>query len=213
MAQALLSPWKNCWTDRGFRVQVLFTLPVLIVVLTALARFLEIVEHRPGVVIPDPVLVLFSPLNLTWLTFGLIYISLFVAIGFLSLHPRLLLLAMQSYCVMVAFRVVAMYLLPLEPPPTMIPLNDPFVQGLGTGKLLTRDLFFSGHTSTLFLLTLTAKNRKVRTLFLLCTVLVAVSVIAQHVHYTVDVFAAPVFAYAAYRTVLFFRRDLGPGAA
>jgi hypothetical protein len=213
MIRLLVSPWKDCWSDRGFRTQVLVTAPVLIIVLTGLARFLEEVERRPGAVIPDPVLAFFAPLDLTWLTFGLIYVSLLVAIGFLSLHPRLLLVAVQSYCVMVGFRVVAMYLLPLDPPPTMIPLHDPFVQVFGTGELLTRDLFFSGHTSTLFLLTLTANNRTVRTLFLVSTILVAASVIAQHVHYAVDVFAAPFFAYGAYRTVRLFRPDLRPGEA
>ena len=45
-----------------------------------------------------------------------------------------------------------MYSLPFNPPPEMIPLNDPFVQFFGSGKLLTKDFFFSGHTATLFLL-------------------------------------------------------------
>jgi membrane-associated phospholipid phosphatase len=98
---------------------------------------------------------------------------------------------------MVIFRMIAMYLLPLDPPPAMIPLQDPMVEFFGTGKLLTRDLFFSGHTSTLFLLFLVTPRGILKSLFLGCTILVAVAVLVQHVHYTIDVFAAPFFAYAA----------------
>jgi membrane-associated phospholipid phosphatase len=95
-----------------------------------------------------------------------------------------------------------MFLLPLEPPALLIPLRDPFVQYLGTGTLLTKDLFFSGHTSTLFLLFLTARGARLKAIFVVCTVGVAISVLLQHVHYSVDVFVAPFFAYAAYRVAL-----------
>ncbi|MGB2958557.1 MAG: phosphatase PAP2-related protein, partial [Bacteroidota bacterium] len=116
--------------------------------------------------------------------------------------------ALQSYVVMVGIRMVAMSLVPLEPPPTMISLTDPTVEYLGTGTLLTKDLFFSGHTSTLFLLFLSAQIRWQKGMFLVCFVVVAVCVLIQHVHYTIDVFAAPFFAYGAYRLVVLGRRPL-----
>ena len=46
-----------------------------------------------------------------------------------------------------------MWATPLDPPPGMIVLEDPLVQLFGgASRPLTRDLFFSGHTSTMFLL-------------------------------------------------------------
>ena len=144
--------WQGAWSNRAFRHQAVVTVPLLVLVLSVLARFLERNEARQGVVVPDPVLAMFSPHDVTWLTFGLIYIGLIAAIVYLLRHPRTLLVAMQAYTLMIVFRIVAMSLLPLEPPPAMIPLNDPLVEILGTGRLLTKDLFFSGHTSTLFLL-------------------------------------------------------------
>lgn len=191
--------WRAAWSDRGFRLRALLTAPALVLTLMVLARFLEQNELREGVVLADPVLRLFAPADVTWVTFGFIYLGLVVAVGSLLRHPPLLLLAVQTYIVMVVFRIIAMSLLPLEPPPTMIPLQDPLVEYVGTGKLLTKDLFFSGHTSTLFLLFLVFPAGRMKTLFLICTVLVAVCVVLQHVHYTIDVFAAPFFAFAAYR--------------
>jgi membrane-associated phospholipid phosphatase len=103
---------------------------------------------------------------------------------------------------MVAVRIVAMYLLPLEPPTTMIILNDPLVESFGTGQTLTKDLFFSGHTATLFILFLVSERKNIKALFLISTVAVAISVILQHVHYTIDVFAALFFTYACYKVIV-----------
>ena len=198
--------WAASWSDRGFRRQIIGTFPLLAVVLLSFTRFLEFAEHRPGVVFADPLLSLYDPVDLTWVTFGLIYLGLVVGLFFLATHPETLLLAIQSYIVMVVIRTAAMYLLPLEAPPQLIPLKDPFVQLFGSGAVPTKDLFFSGHTSTLFLLFLTVRNVRVKALFLFCTVGVAFCVLRQHVHYTVDVFCAPFFSYVAYRVALISRR-------
>ena len=208
MSIPIVAVWKKEWNDPSFRRQTLITMPVLLAVLFTLARFLEFAEQRAGATLPDPVLVLFTPIDVTWLTFGLIYVGLVVGIGYLLRRPRYLLLAIQSYVVMVLFRIVAMYLLPLDPPASLIPLADPLVEYFGTGKVLTKDLFFSGHTATLFILFLAAPGRWVKAVFLTCTISVAVCVLVQHVHYSIDVFAGPVFAFTAYQLVMRFRRDL-----
>ena len=179
---------------------------LLVLALVSLTTFLTHVEQRPGVVLPDPILALIRPRDLTWVTFGFIYLGLLTGIALLARHPRLLMLAIQSYIVMVLVRMAAMYMVPLDPPPGMIALKDPFVEYFGTGRLLTKDLFFSGHTSTLLLFFLIVPERGARLLFLLCTVGVAVCVLLQHVHYSVDVFAALFFGYGAYRLALHVQR-------
>ncbi len=200
--QNLAAAWKSAWLDPAIRRALLITIPLLVLTLNMLARFLEGVEQRPGVVVSDPVLALFTPHDVTWLTFLLIYAGLFGAIAILMRDPLRLLLAIHTYMIMVVFRIGAMSLLPLDPPLTMIPLTDPFVEYFGTGIPLNRDLFFSGHTSTLFLLGLTMPSHRWQTVFFLCTAAVACCVLIQHIHYTVDVFVAPFFAYASYRLAL-----------
>lgn len=197
--------WKEFLKDKKNRAEVLITLILLSIVLTSLTNFLNFVEARLGAVLPDPILNLFNPIDLTWLTFALIYGSIVVAIVTLSKNPKQLMFAIQLYTVMVAVRIAAMYLLPLEPPITMIALNDPFVEFFGTGQTLTKDLFFSGHTATLFILFLVSEKKMIKTVFLISTIVVAISVILQHVHYSIDVFAAVFFAYACYKLLLKFK--------
>jgi hypothetical protein len=210
MFRSLVSKWKDEWNDVSFRRQTVVTIPLLLIVLLALARFLEVVETRPGVAYTDAFLQLIPPRDMTWVTFGIIYAGLLGGIGYLAAKPRYLLLAMQAYVVTALLRMGAMFLLPLDPPPTILPLVDPLVEFFGTGVTLKRDLFFSGHTSTLFVLFLTAPDRGVKGIFLAATICVAACVLIQHVHYTIDVYAAPVFAYAGFSIVLKFQRDL-PG--
>lgn len=204
--------WEKRFSERSTRNEFLIVIAVLVVSLISLSNFLLFNELRNGVIFPDPILNLFSPLDVTWLTFVIIYSALIVAIIYLIKYPELLTLALLSYAFTAFFRIAAMYSLPLNPPVNMIPLNDPFVQLFGGGNILLKDLFFSGHTSTLFLLFLVVKKKKIKLVFLLLTFAVAVCVLVQHVHYTVDVIAAPFFAYAAFvfadRTLIYMRKIL-----
>jgi hypothetical protein len=178
-------------------MRVYVTVPALIVILFSLTRFLLWVEARPGVVLDDPLLRTFSPINTNWVTFAFIYGGLITGIAILKRYPERLLLAFQSYVVMVVFRIIAMALVPLDPPSTPFLLVDPVVETFGTGALLTKDLFFSGHTATLFLLFLVMPSKPAKTAFVACVLAVAICVLLQHVHYTIDVFAAVFFASCA----------------
>jgi len=94
-----------------------------------------------------------------------------------------------------------MYLTPFEAPEKIILLDDPFVQFFAKGDILTKDLFFSGHTGTLFLLFLLAENKTLKTIFLILTLMVGTAVLLQHVHYSIDVFVAPFVAYGSYKII------------
>jgi hypothetical protein len=187
-------------------LQLLLTVPIMGILLLSYARFLDWIEFRPGVVFHDPLLALFHARKVTWIVFGLVYGGLVLGVGTLSICPPALLLALQSYSLMVAVRMAAIYFVPLDPPLGMIPLKDPFVALFAAGPVLTKDLFFSGHTATLFLLFLTAQHRVLRVVFLLATLWVGALVLWQHVHYTVDVLAAPFITIGCYRCVLMLRR-------
>ena len=191
--------WKVFFSSNRNRIEFIISILLLAVILLTLTNFLNYVESRNGFSFDDPVLSLFEPTDLTWLTFTLIYGSLTVAIVNLISKPEKLLFTIQLYTLMVVVRIISMWLLPLNPPERMILLNDPFVEFFGTGKTLTKDLFFSGHTATLFILFLTADDRLIKGIFLLSTILVALCVLMQHVHYSIDVFAAIFFTYACYQ--------------
>jgi hypothetical protein len=207
MADSAAGAWAEAWRDRGFRVRLAVTVPALVAALAVLSRFLDFVEGRPGAVLADPVLARIPPHDVTWLTFGLIYLGIFFGVARLLTEPRRLVVALQAYVVMVLLRIAAMWVTPLEAPPGLIPLQDPLVRLFGPGTLLTKDLFFSGHTATLFLLALAVSGRLWKAVFLAGTAAVAACVLWQHVHWTIDVLAAPLFAFASYRIAVSLGRE------
>jgi len=200
--------WRNLLLQKKFRTELIITIILLAFILFALSHFLIYVERRRGIVLNDPVLNQFEPINLTWLIFSLIYLSLTLAVIDLTKDPKRMLFVIQAYILMIAVRIAAMYVVPLDPPQNMIALNDPFVQLFGTGKPLTKDLFFSGHTATLFLLYMGTKRILLKRIFLIFTITVGISVLLQHVHYTADVLVAPFAAYGCYSLAGYLRSEL-----
>ncbi len=181
---------------------------LLVAILNAFTRFLEWVELRDGAVLADPLLAMITPRDFTWVTFGIIYAGLVLAIVYLAKRPERLLLAVQAYILMLVVRTFMMYLAPLNPSPGLIVLQDPLVEFAGDGNAPTKDLFFSGHTSTMFLLSLVISHGWMKRVYLLFTILVAVCVVWQHVHYVIDVLVAPFVAYACYRVALQFQQKI-----
>lgn len=195
-ANTAKAAWAHYLAATGSRYEIIGSVVLLVLVMATFAQFLGFVETRAGATLADPILNHLPNIDLTWVIFPLIYGSVIAAIVLLSAHPKRLVFALQLYALVVASRMLAMYLLPLDPPANMILLRDPIVELFATGTAPTRDLFFSGHTATMFMLYLTAENRIARTTFLVLTFVIAIALLLQHVHYTIDVVAAMVFAYA-----------------
>jgi membrane-associated phospholipid phosphatase len=197
--------WTQPYKLKNVQYKLIASIVVLAVVLYFYSNFLDHIELREGFSFNDPVLDLFHPVNLTWLIFTTIYLSLLAGIIILIKNPLKLTFTVQVYTLLILVRMMAMYTVPFNPPPSMIPLNDPFVQFFGTGKLLTKDLFFSGHTATVFMLFLVVDRKPYRQIFLILTIVVGISVLLQHVHYFIDVFAAPFFTSGCYFIVRYIR--------
>ena len=193
--------WKSFFSNKRNSVEFIITLILLTVLMLSFSQFLQFIEKRKGVSLPDPLLNTFNPVDLTWMTFTLIYLSIILFLFSVRKEPYKIMVSLQAYGLMVIFRTIAMYLTPLEAPTTLLMLNDPFVQLFGKGEILTKDLFFSGHTGTLFLLFLLTKNKMLKVVFLISTVTVGVAVLLQHVHYSIDVFIAPFVAYCSFRII------------
>jgi membrane-associated phospholipid phosphatase len=199
--------WKSFLHNKSLRLEFIFSIILLTAVLHLFSKFLQFIENRNGVILSDPVLNAFNPINLTWFTFGLIYFSVITALILLSREPERLMFLIECYTLLVVFRTIAMYITQLEAPATLIPLDDPLVQLFGNIEILRNDLFFSGHTATMFLLFLIIENKILKRVFLLFTMLVGISVILQHVHYTIDVFAAPFFSFASFKIISAVRKN------
>jgi len=198
--------WKTFFQDKKNRIELITTVILLTVLMLSFSQFLQFIEQREGVTLNDPLLKAFNPIDLTWLTFSLIYLSLILFLFIIRKDPYKVTIALQTYGLMVIFRIISMYLVPLEAPTTLVLLDDPFVQLFGKGDILTKDLFFSGHTGTLFILFLLTENKSLKFIFLISTIAVGIAVLLQHVHYSVDVLIAPFVAYGAFRIVILLHK-------
>ncbi|MDO8517095.1 MAG: phosphatase PAP2-related protein [Nanoarchaeota archaeon] len=61
------------------------------------------------------------------------------------------------------------------------------------------DLFFSGHVSVTFLGYLLFRKEKIGIFFLIASVIMAITVLLMHLHYSIDVFAAFFITYGSYK--------------
>jgi hypothetical protein len=184
---------------RRLRIAWAFTVLAAVPIVLSMSAFFQFIARTPGFSLRDPLLDGLPARDLSTPLFILLYgVIASVVIGLMR-HPTLFLRAAQAYVVLLLLRMIAMAALTLEPPPGLIELHDPISVLVYPGQEpFTKDLFFSGHTATVFLLYLAAPWRIVRPLLLVATLLVGSAVLVQHVHWTIDVLAAPAGAWLAW---------------
>jgi len=199
--EGLYSLWKRALRNRAFLAEIILS-AILITAVVRLCSFALVrLELRQGAMLDDPILKLVGPVKLTWFTFSLLWTSVISAIIMLLRFPRTFVIGFQAMGLILLFRTATIYLIPLRPLTTIIPLADPLIGFLGPGKIIIKDLLFSGHTSVMFLLCLSARYLWLRIVYLVGTITVGSCVLLQHVHYSGDVFIAPFFAYTSWRIV------------
>ena len=202
--------WKREARRPPFWVELAVTLIAFVIFLLVNLHFSDYVEARPGVELPDPILRLFSPVDVTWYVFAVLWFSTVLGMACLAPEPECILMVIQAFTLHNAFRVATLFLTPLEAPPGTIPLTDPLVELTATGETLTKDLFFSGHAAAMFLLFLSAKKRWLKPVFLMSTLVVSLLVVLQYVHYVVDVLVAPFMAYGSWRIIVLCHERFDP---
>ncbi len=193
--------WPAAWAAPAFRWRLLLVLLLIFGGLVPVVpSFYHWLQQRPGHVLPDPLLPLLPRRNVAPAIFTLMYGASLACIGFVLRRPALLLRGFWAYFLLQSVRMGVLWLVPLEPPLTALPLPDPFMDNVFHTQAapITKDLFFSGHTATATLLALAVRGRWWRGSLFAVAAAVGVLVLVQRVHYTYDVLAAPLFAGLAY---------------
>lgn len=193
--------WSKAWQDNWFRIRFMTVCLVTAVMLVSLPAFFRYIEQRNGIQLEDPLLQLIPSADVSIPTFLIIWsISLMVFIRGIQ-QPYFMLFMLGAFTLLGLSRIVSITLVPLEPPVGLITLKDPLTGVFygGTDVFITKDLFYSGHTSNMFLMYLCLSRKRDKQLALLAACTVAVLVLVQHVHYTLDVLAAFVFTYFIFR--------------
>ncbi len=203
----IISAWSHAWSFMSFRIQAIATLVAILTIPIIMNRFFDFVEARQGVLLNDYLLNYIPSYNASMIVFFFLYSGIFVGIYYHLLHPKTILIAFQTYVLVTLLRVLTITLVPLEPPIGYIPLREPFVQLFtSNGRIISKDLFFSGHMSTILSLFFSSHRKFVRTFLFYCSCMVGVMVLIQHVHYTIDVVVAIPITFVIY---LFCKNVLG----
>jgi len=175
---------------------LLLSLLALAIVLFAFLHFLTYNEARSGFPFNDPVLRALPPHNVSLLTFIITYSFCIFGIAMALQAPRIFILLVQAYTLMTLLRMLSLYFVPFDPPAGIIPLKDALLQSsFYSGRDNLRDLFFSGHTTTLFLFAFAFERKAMKILFAVVGCIVGFLLMLQHVHYSVDVIVGPVVAF------------------
>lgn len=135
----------------------------------------------------------------------------FLIIILLIFKPKYMLFSIKSLALFIIVRSFFISLTHLGIQPHQINF-DPNNIGFWLYDLLynsKNDFFFSWHTDLPFLMALIFYNEKLwRHIYFTISIVFAASVIIGHIHYSIDVFAAPFITYSIYSIAkVIFKRD------
>jgi membrane-associated phospholipid phosphatase len=197
-AYNMKSKWQGYLKERSNKQILFFTVFSLAIVLFAFLHFLTYNESRSGSEFDDPILKNLTPQDLSGITFLLTYSVALTGIIISLKEPRIFIVLLQAYLILTLLRILSLYLIPLAPPPGIIILNDKLLRfSFYSGRDNLKDLFFSGHTATIFLFAFIFNDKRLKWIFSIAAILIGFLLMKQHVHYSIDILFAPVFAWLA----------------
>ncbi len=203
MIQTTTLPVKENWKElfhSSVKRSVFISGTILIIAITCvLPAFFNKIEHRNGLVLHDWVLASLPSHNFSIAIFSIIW-----GMGLLTLYravknPAILITYIWAMIFVIIARIITIRLVPLNPPVGLVPLADPVNDLFYGHSLITKDLFFSGHTASLVLMFLCMDRKADRVLAFIAIVVLVVLLLIQHIHYTVDIIAAPIIVYVIFR--------------
>jgi len=190
--------WDSAWQSSAFRKKVIIGFCLIVIILSFFPLFFQSIEKRDGIVLHDWLLNQLPAYDVSLYVFIIIWVSgLLIFVRFVQ-EPDLLLQAIWAYALLCIVRIISISMVPLAPPEKLLPIIDPISNIFYGKKYITKDLFFSGHTATIFLIFLCLRKKADKVLSLIGTIIVGILLLIQHVHYTIDVIAAPFFTYGVY---------------
>jgi hypothetical protein len=187
--------WQIAWDYPAFRVKLLAAVLIMAAILYSFPLFFSIIQPRPGRLVDDWVLDWIPTHDVSTWIFLVLYPASFYFLYRMITNTTLCITALWGYIFLCLARMITIYFIPLEPPATILHLTDPFSIFFYGKEFITKDLFFSGHTATMCLLGMCLEKRIEKQVLFAGTLILGVLLLVQHVHYTMDVIAAPFFSY------------------
>ncbi|PZP51140.1 MAG: hypothetical protein DI598_03965 [Pseudopedobacter saltans] len=199
-ARSIAIEWQLALRASQYKTALFVGLLIFGSLVMCLPAFFHVIQQRSGHQINDFLVNSLPSIDLSIPIFVVLWSVISLAVLRSLQNPQQFLTTLYAIIFLLLFRFLSITLVALEPPVGLIPIMDP-VSNLtyGHADFITKDLFFSGHTSSMFLSFLCLSRKPEKTFALVATFVIAIFVLIQHVHYTIDVLAAPFFTYLSYR--------------
>ena len=191
--------WITAFGDKIYKYKFISGFIGLFITVSCLPFFFQFIEKREGLVLNDIILNRLSPYNASALIFLIIWLVTLLMLVRAVQQPAIFIILLSSFTLLTVSRMATIYFIVLNPPPGLIVLKDPLSNFFYGKTFITKDLFYSGHTATMFLMYLCLEKRADKFIALTATCFIGFLVLLQHVHYSIDVLAAPVFTYFIFR--------------
>ncbi|MDX9970941.1 MAG: phosphatase PAP2-related protein [Candidatus Gracilibacteria bacterium] len=192
--------WKVLLNDPFFRLSLLsgiliFSFSYALTVFVSVRN--DLITYQP---VGDLFLDLLPTINLEFLfTYGIYSLVLSIFVYVFLLKPELSPFVLKSFGLLFIFRSAFVGLTHFGPPAGFFYDGVVYADGNFLQKLIFKnDLFFSGHTAIPFLAFLIFKESKFKWVQLFGSILMGITVLLMHVHYSIDVFAAFFITYGVY---------------
>jgi len=186
--------WELAWSYPAFRTKLLLGTVILIGILLFIPTFFANIEDREGTVLHDWILKEITPINVSFYIFFILYSTVIMFLVRMSMDSSICLKTLWSFIFLCLLRMITIKMVPLNPPHGIIELADPCSILFYRSNVITKDLFFSGHTATLIVGGMCMKQYRDKIIAFSAAVIIGILLLLQHVHYTADVIAAPFFS-------------------
>ena len=190
--------WSSALQHISFKRKLIIGVVLVTCILITLPFFFQYIEQRPGSILNDALLSYLQPRDVSIPIFAMIWSMALLFIIRSVQSPSVFLVALWGFIFLFLTRICTISLIALSPPPGLIPLIDPISNRFYGNSFITKDLFYSGHTAAVCLFFFCFQRKIDRWMALVCTIAVGFLVLVQHVHYTIDVIAAPFFTFLCY---------------
>ena len=196
------------WKDEILRHKYLILLSIIFLIIAVVLNSLagNYADRKGTVAVPDLILDNIPTLDLDFLfVYGIIAILIIFLIYTLFFKTKELHIVISQFSLLVLIRSFFVTLTHLSMPVNALIYTIPKFFELFDFK---NALFFSGHTATPFLGFLLFRKEKIGIFFLIATIIMALTVLFMHVHYSIDVFSALFITYGSYKIGNWFFKKL-----
>ena len=189
--------WAEAWDSKSFRWSFIMALVVFLIFPWKADDYFQWIQGRKGTVLGDWVLEQIPAFDVSKLIFAIIYMSVIYLLISLIGRPKTFLWFAWAFNIETTFRFASIYLVALEPPLGLVDLHDPLAEIFiyGENMAITKDLFFSGHTATMVFVAYFLPTKLGRLIAIGLTGMIMVLLAIQHVHYSIDILAAPIVTW------------------